>query len=239
MRKTLIVAVAAAAACTAANAEIVLVDLGNNSSYRGASVPGGVDTNGNSWNSVWSGAYYAGLVDSTGSATTINLGFDGTAINGTDSYNGPAGTSTDPADSVYNAAALGMLGADAAVFDFYVDGRIQIQNLDPTKTYNLTFYGSHKYNDDNTTRYSIYTDDSWSTVAYSADLVVGVNDLHNEDLTVSIMGVTPQAFNIIYLDFSGANGGSGYLNAFSIEVVPAPSALALLGFGAVATRRRR
>lgn len=234
-------AVVLAWAITCQAAQPILVDLGNNISYRGADTPS-PDVNGNYWNSVWSGAYYPSLVDASGAATGIAFGF--TTAGGTDYYNGPSGPVQDPTATVYNAAALGDLGVNEAVYDFYTSSTFQIQNLDPSKTYDLTFFGSHKYNNDNTTRYTVYTDDSFTTPVASADLLVGVDADHNQDTTVTLSGLSPQEFNILYVGFAGANGGDGYLNALRIEqvAVPEPSTLLLLagacGSFAVLLRRR-
>ena len=54
--------------------QIILIDFGNDSSYRGVDTPS-PDDNGNDWNSVDSAAYYPDLVDSTGAPTAIDLGF--------------------------------------------------------------------------------------------------------------------------------------------------------------------
>ncbi|WP_197530662.1 hypothetical protein [Bythopirellula polymerisocia] len=204
-----------------ASAQTILIDLGNDNSYRGASVSN-PDVNGNYWNSVWSGALYPNLLDIQGNATTVDLGFSSAA--GTDSYNGPAGP-TDiygPSDSVYNAAALGNLGVQNAVYDYYVSSNFQIQELDPAKTYDLTFFGSHKYNNDDTTKYTIYTDDTFTTPVSSANLFVGSGASHNQSNVVTIQGVAPQANNNLYVGFQGANGGSGYLNAFQITEAQEP-----------------
>jgi hypothetical protein len=224
-----------------ANAEVVLVDFGNDISFRGASVPGGVDPSGNSWNSVWSGAFYTNLLNTDGFGSGINFGFS--SATGTDYFNGPSGADADPSLTVYDAAALGLLGVDEAVYDYYVTSTFQIQNLDAGKTYDLTFYGAHKFSNDDTTRYTAYTDATFSTAIDSVDLDVqmpGSPWLHNEDTVVTLSGLTADADGIIYIGFAGANGGDGYLNAMQINVVPAPSALALLAVGgAAATRRRR
>lgn len=219
-----------------AHAQVVLLDMGSDESFRGASVSS-PDVNGNHWNSVWSGAFYPNIVDTDGTATEIDFGF--TTATGTDYFNGPSGATQDPSVTVYNAAALGRLGLDEAVYDFYVTSTFQIQGLDPTKTYNLTFFGSHKFNNDNMTRYTVYTDDTFSVPVASADLLVGVGPDHNQDTVVTIAGVSPQANNILYVGFRGASGGDGYLNAMQIEVVPAPPAVALLALAGLCPRRRR
>ena len=206
-------------------AETILIDLGNDQSFRGASVVN-PDPNGNFWNSVWAGAFYVDLLDQSGNSTAVDFGFS--ADGGNDSFNGPAGTSTDPADAIYNAAALGNLGVNEAVFDYYVSSRFEIQGLDPGKTYDLTFFGSHKFNSDDVTRYTIYTDNTYTSSVASADLLVGSGPNHNEDTVVTISGVAPQTGNILYIGFAGANGGSGYLNALQIDAVPEPTGSVML-----------
>jgi hypothetical protein len=217
-----------------AGAQTVLIDLGNSDSYRGVSTPS-PDLNGNYWTSVWSGAFYQDIVGINGSATEIDFGF--TTAGGTDSYNGPAGA-TDvgtPASNVPNtdidAAALGNLGVKEAAFDFYVDSTFQIQGLDPTKTYDLTLFGSHKYNNDNTTRYTAYTDGTFTTPVASTDLLIGVDGNHNRDTVATLSGLVPQVDNILYIGFAGANGGSGYLNSLQLTAVPEPASLLLMASG--------
>jgi len=235
----LLIGAATAAMSTSAQ---ILIDFGNDLSFRGASVTS-PDVNGNTWNSVWSGAFYSDLLDITGTPTTIDFGFG--SAPGTDSFNGPAGNTVDngPADSVYNAGALGVLGVDEAVFDYYVSSTFQIQGLDPTKTYDLTFFGSHKFNADNTTVYTVYTDDTYSVPVDSISLEVGVGSAHNEDTVVTLTGLSPQLNNILYVGFDGVTGNSGYLNAMQITEVPEPAtaaaALGLVVFGVILIRRRR
>jgi len=50
---------------SSARAATVLVDFGNNSSFRGASVTN-PDQNGNNWNSMQPGLFYTNLIDTTG-----------------------------------------------------------------------------------------------------------------------------------------------------------------------------
>jgi hypothetical protein len=208
-----------------AGAQTILIDIGSDASYRGASVPN-PDGNGNYWNSVWSGAFYQDIVDIGGNATPVDFGFS--SATGTDYYNGPSGDIQDPTATVYDAAALGNLGVDEAVYDYYVTSRFEIQQLDPTKTYNLTFYGSHKFNSDPTTVYSVYTDNTYTALVDSASLDVhqpGSPWLHNQDTNATISNLSPQASNILYVDFIGSSGGDGYLNVLQIEEVPGPSPL--------------
>ncbi len=236
------------------SAQTVLVDFGNNSSFRGASVPN-PDVNGHFWNSIGPGAFVTNMVDINNNPTTIDLGFD-TSV-GTDSFNGPAGVTSNPptaaeiAATDIDAAALGNLGVKEAAFDFAASpggannrARFQIQQLDPTKRYTLTLFGSHKFSTDDATLYSIYSDNTYTTTVGTASLNVqqpGSAHLHNRDQVATISNLAPQASDILYVEFVGAAGGLGYLNAIQIVAIPEPSAILLLatGAGLVLVRRRR
>ena len=87
-RAGLLIAGAVLASSANAPAQSVLFDLGNAQSFRGADTPS-PDVNGNHWNSVWSGAFYPDVLDTSGNATSIDFGF--TNVTGTDSFNGSAG----------------------------------------------------------------------------------------------------------------------------------------------------
>lgn len=205
----------------------VLIDFGNASSWRGVTTPS-PDINGHYWNSVWSGAFYPDMLDLDGNPTTVDFGFALDGAGGTDSYNGPAGVVTSnpptPADIArtdIDAAALGNLGVKEAAMDFYTTSRFEIQGLDPTKTYNLTFFGSHMYNEnDDITVYSVYTDGAYSALVDSNSLLVGGNGVWNRDTVARINDVDPQDNDILYIKFIASGGGLGYLNCMQIEEAP-------------------
>lgn len=229
-------------------ANTILIDFGNDSSWRGVSVPA-PDVNGNYWNSLQPGLFYPDLIDSGNGATTIDFGFS-TGV-ATDSYNGPAGdTAAHPATigaTDIDAGALGDLGIINAAYDYAAGAgagpvRFEIQQLDPTKQYNLTFYGSHKFNADASTVYSVYTDNTYSVPVGSVALDVfqpGSPWLHNRDTVVSINSLSPQASDILYVEFVGSAGGDGFLNSMRIEVIPEPTTLGMVLAGGLLVAFRR
>jgi hypothetical protein len=239
-----------------AAAQTILVDFGSDNSFRGVSVPA-PDVNGNYWNSLTPGPFFADLIDIDNNATTIDIGFD-TPV-GTDSFNGPAGATSFPdptpaeiAATDIDAAALGNLGVKEAAIDFAAspggannNTRFQIQGLDSSKTYTLTLFGSHKFSDNDTTVYSVFTDNTYTTLVDSASLNVqtpGMPWLHNRDTAATMSNLAPQASNILYVQFVGSAGGLGYLNSFQLTAVPEPSSLLLLAGGvglSFGFRRRR
>jgi hypothetical protein len=253
-RLVMAMAITAGLAGTAA-AQTVLVDFGSDNSFRGVNVSS-PDVNGNFWNSLTPGPFFPNLVDIDNNPTTVALGFD-TAV-GTDSFNGPAGATSFPdptaaeiAATDIDAVALGNLGVKEAAIDFAAspggannNTRFQIQGLDPSKTYTLTLFGSHKFSDNDTTVYSVFADNTYTTLVDTASLNVqtpGSPHLHNRDTVATIANLAPQASNILYMQFVGSNGGLGYLNSFQLEAIPEPSTLLLAasGVGLVLGIRRR
>lgn len=247
---TAIVIVAALAATS--RAQTLLIDFGNDNSFRGATTAS-PDVNGHYWTSMQPGLFYTNLVDINNVGTGINFGFS-TPV-GTDSFNGPAGVTANqpltPAEinaADIDAAALGNLGIKSAAVDFAAEHntRFEIQNLDAAKKYALTFYGSHKFSDDDATVYSVFTDNTYSTLVASGSLNVqtpGSPNLHNRDTVLTLSNLLPQASNILYVQFTGGNGHFGYLNSMQIagSAVPEPGSLALIGcaIGSIFAFRRR
>jgi hypothetical protein len=162
-------------------------------------------------------------------------------------------------------SALGDLGVKEAAFDYvtgpnppeglgdgpdnnnfsnHVDGFQGAQNatkfdligLDPAKKYTLNFYGSHAYNNDATTTYSVFSDAGYTSQIGTANLDVhdkipsdadpatgeSVSDPNwrdNVNLTMlaTISNLSPGPDTNLYIKFIGSTGYYGYLN--SMEVI--------------------
>jgi hypothetical protein len=231
-----------------AGAQTVLIDFGTNLTFRGVSTPN-PDPKGHFWNNYAPGVFVTDLRDINNNPTTIDFGADGTGV-GTDSYNGPAGA-TDvgtPASNVPNTdvdtVALGNLGVLEAAFDYAASPgpdapgnmaanltRFQIQQLDPALAYTLTLFGSHKFNADATTVYSVFNNNTYTSLIGTASL--NVHDLvspnlHNRNTVATIGGLVPDSNGILYLQFVGATGAQGFLNSMQIAAIPEPTSLLLL-----------
>ena len=241
MNSNIAIVAAIAAAAGAAGAQTLLIDFGTDNTFRGASVTS-PDVNGNHWNSLDSLIFNTNLVDTGGNGTGINLGFS--ALGGTDSFNGPltdGGGFGDPSLPGLGAG-LGDLAIGEAAFDYFVDTSFDIFNLDPSKQVELTFYSARKFAPNATTEYSIFSDNSpGATLLATATLNVqdpGSPWLSNLDSVASVT-VTPGGGGTLTIDVAGFGGGSGYINALSIRVIPTPASAALLGLGGLAFARRR
>ena len=240
-------------------AQTVLLDFGNDSTFRGKS------TSGN-WNSLSGGAFSSNLIDTAGSATTIDFGPDG--MGATDSFNAPGysgqysgWSGLTPAqqqaaidqmaldaDAAIDNAALGDLGEGTAAMDFYssTGGRFQLQQVTPGQPYDLTFYSAKKFPvDDDSTTITVYDDSGYSNSLGSVTLFHGdatgaANT--NQLATISNLIGPSNANNIFYVEFAGDSGGTGYINSMSLTVVPEPSTFTLIGLacaGLAFLRRRR
>ena len=228
----------------------ILIDFGSSTSYRGIDVPN-PDPNGNYWNSNQPGMLMD-LVDVNNAATGMQLGWI-TEV-GTDSYNGPAGDTSfgSPASNVpytdVDEVALGDFGVKEAAFDFATgpnegsdevpgpanNTRFDLIGLDPAKTYSLSFYSAHSYNNDALTTYSVYSDGDYTDLVGQVDLQIhhpqpeseaddpNWRTEYNRDTIATIDGLSPGPDGNLYLDFVGSTGLFGYLNAMRIESIAAP-----------------
>ncbi len=179
------------------------------------------DIYGHYWNSL--DFAYTNLINAAGQQTSLAYGSD--AITGWDSYNGPAadtnGFTTSPNNSDVDTAALGCLSIDTAVADYIVTCAFEIQGMNPSKKYALSFFGSLKYPLSEITTYALCSNNSYSTIITSVTLNVG-NDMTNNTSQLAVLsGVSPQADGIMYIlvegtNTSGATMFQGILNDMSI-----------------------
>jgi hypothetical protein len=219
----------------------VLIDFGKDGNNRSLSAPG-------NWNSVDSSVYWQNLIDSTGTPTTVNLGFVDGAFGGVDSFNGPAGdtslsgapgftgfNSNSVTNTLVDASALGNLAQAEAAFDYFVSSVLVINQLSPAKHYRLSFFGSHQHNTNATTTYTLYGSNPGDTANSSNAVTLSSTNLHVNDGPINgnfwqhnksrTAELVISNRSSVYIGFIDANGSSsGYLNAMSIEELDVPTA---------------
>ncbi len=228
-----------------AQARTYLIDFNSSKGYRGLD-PASPDSNGNHWNAVphpvTGSPQLNGLVDTAGTPSSIDLGFN--TPFGSDSYNGPAGDTTagppdfllDPAKVAaadLDTAALGDLGNATAAFDYIAtvshtppgqatpvqDARFAIQGLDPQLTYTFKLFGSRKYTTEAVTVYEAFSDAEFEYLSASASLPVrdpAIEGNHNRGTVAVLRDIRPSAGGAIYVRVRGSSGGQGFLNALQI-----------------------
>lgn len=232
-----------------AKSELLLIDFGTSGAgwYGGASVVG-ADLNGNYWNSVTSGTYYSNLLNTSGVQTQIGgFGFLTGITFG--SYNGPAGATSNPLtqsqiDATVFTAGAGYFGVKEALVDYIKTSasvpRVKwvIDGLNSELLYTVKFYGSAKYQNDYATTLNVYSDNTFSSTSFlSSDTANYQNPTQSWIINTTDVGVIENLRTVngsLYFEMLGTNGGSGLLNAFSIEsssAIPEPTSISLLFLG--------
>ncbi|MES2437789.1 MAG: PEP-CTERM sorting domain-containing protein [Verrucomicrobiota bacterium] len=195
---------------------------------------------------VTNGSSVQNLLDTGGSATTIDV----SVIAGNVDANGIRnGGLTNP-----NSSLLGDFAVATATHDyFFVNGggtpavgTIRISGLNPLMTYNLSMFAvrTTTSGDIRTTVYSVGAN---SVQLQTSGLGSGsaANPFGNDDTIVSLNGLIPDGSNQIDLNITGlVSGGNSfaYLGILQISEVPEPSAALLCGLSGLAAltvRRRR
>jgi hypothetical protein len=221
-----------------ARSQTALIKMGDNQTLNGTNAPS-PDVNGHYWNSVDSTQFFPGLtnMDGTVGGWAVAFGFETNKVGDTDANNGPAGPVPPgtPANCVIDANALGNLGIKQSVYNYYINSEFELQNLYPSRTYTLTFFGSHSQSPSDYTIYSIFTNSAYSAletaVAQYAQYPANPS-VANSNLVVSAT-VLPPANGILYVQFLGTNtvgggigtnGAGGYLNCMQVTQGPSTNA---------------
>ena len=253
--KTLSLSVAAFALAVSAMAQSstqVLFDLGRHDGVNGDPVTNPATPSGGSgsfyWNSIGgpgqgqaSGDSYNGFVASDNTALagwTLTLGA-GNQANGTAN-----GGLLNP-----SASLLGDLAVPDAAEDYFFTtstGALVLSGLNPGYAYDFTFFGTRESTSSRTTTYSATGSGATQTTSPLATSGAGIGTggyNGNNDTTVSLAGISPNALGEIAIDYDVASGGFAYLGIMEVGiVVPEPSSFGLLGLGGAAfalMRRRR
>ncbi len=193
-------------------------------------------TSGNWNNSNSSGYSITNMIDTTGTASSIDLNFTtGVAQNG--------GFDVTGAPAPFDVATA----YEDAIFLASGTTTFRISSLDTNYTYTLDFFGSRDSTSTRVTAYTVYQQDPVSgttvTLTTSGTGVGGAGINHNISQTATVANFTPNGSGEIYVDITIDEGSFGYLNAMSLTVVPEPGTYAavaglLIGVFALIRRRR-
>ena len=244
-----------------ASAATFLIDFGLNNAQ--GSTTSSPDTNGNTWNNIYSNAAAGNNTGGTGTSTglsnlvsTANSGssISLALINGTGAWSVSGGTGFGGLMNP-SAALLGDFAVATATQDyFFTSGggtaSILISGLDQSMTYDFSFFATRNTTETRTTLYTITDNIGIHTVTLqTSGAGIGTNSAEyptgqpngNDDEIVSLTGMVPNSSGELNFMLSNVNGGFSYIGAMEITSVPEPTA-ALLGglaaFGFAFTRRR-
>ena len=218
--------------------EKLLFDFGPNDPSNGDAT--GTDTNGNHWNNwvatnggglVNAGEHIAGLVDTTGRNTgagmTITAGFqaNGKATGGLLAPNpallGDLGVATATEDYFYSSADGVKNGTDDDL-----PGGFMLTGLDPSQTYDFTFFGSRAIAETRVTQYTVRGANSASANLQTSGTGIGGGGTYagNDSQVATVAGIQPDAFGQVFVDLTVVQGSFTHINAMEVvtSVPPAP-----------------
>lgn len=222
--------------------QTILVDFGNNGSN--GNITSSPDANGKYWNNSYTGSFtITNMVSSSNGATPIDLGYvtavaTNSASLGVASAPSPFNITTAYEDAIFSIGTTSGTGIT-----------IRLSQLDLSKTYKFTLFGSRSATDSRTTNFSI---SGASTVAGTlqtsgTNLGGAGNNYNNSSVLVlgGISGLAPNVSSQIDITFYATSTDTNkfaYLNSMQVEVIPEPATWALLTFSLTAVmvlRRRR
>jgi hypothetical protein len=218
------------------NAQTVLLDFGD-------SVAAATTANGDTWNAMIAPSFMSNLTDTTGSLTTWDFG----TVSGSFSENGGGG------GGGLSSPSVGLLGnlanADATDDYFYTANTgtasvLRFSDLDDTKTYTLSFFGTRDTAGTRETVYSILDGSPLSSgIVQTSGTGAGSGGTGNDNTLVTFSNIATNGSGKIDFSFGVESGSFGYLGAMSITQIPEPGTYALIGglyaLSFVALRRRR
>lgn len=267
MKVTLLPALALALFLQGAPADAArfLVDFGRNDVATGGgqgAVTASPDVNGNHWNNfnkeafnsntgsldVPDNAAISGLVDVGNGASSIGIQLlDTTGNNEWEANGAQNGGLLNP-----NPALLGDLAVGSATRDYFFttqpSASFVLNGLDPLSNYDLVFYGVRITGDVRNTQYRAIDANGTTLSAILQTSGAGsgsaANPTGNDDTTVSLLGLVPDANNSIRIDMLTNSGGFSYIGILDIRsttTIPEPATglmLAAAGVGWVAASRQ-
>jgi len=134
-------------------------------------------------------------------------------------------------DDYFFGHTTAFAGADANPL-----GQFKLFNLDPSKTYDFTFFASRQtVNDIRDASYAVNGANSGSVV---------LNASNNNTEVVTVSGISPDGNNEIFVDVTpGPNNDNGngfyYIGLMQVDIVPEPASLSLLAASGLLVLGRR
>lgn len=194
------------------------------------------NTSTTGWNNMVA-ASITGLVDSTGTATGIDIGYAKSGVAGLSGV-GANYDSSDTGWAGYPATLVGLGIPDTALKDnlFFAqeNGTITftITGLDSSLTYNFLIYGARGNNGSVDTTYTI-------TGSNSGFANIG-SVLNNNDDYADIQGIAPlgDTITVVATSINGVSNNGGAINMMTFTSVPEPASLSLLALACSGLLRR-
>ena len=223
----------------ASRAAVFFVDFGNSTYPSGASTY--VDANGKTWNNAiatTAGSTLSNLRDTAGHASSISLyNAEQFASNGGSSYG-----LTSP-----NASYLGDFAVESATIDNWYNfkpndgtGRdLYLNGLDPTRTYNLSFFAVRQNAEVRITTYTVTGGNgTFAANLQTSGTGMGLGGFNgNNTNIIRMMNIAPDINNRITINVNAFASDYGYINILGIEeAVPEPSTALFLMVGGVLLR---
>lgn len=232
----------ACALSLSAQAQTILVDFGNNGTN--GNITASPDANGNYWNNSYNGGYtVTNMVTTANGTTTIDLGYTtavatNSAALGVGAAPSPLNITTAYEDAIFSTGTTAGTGIT-----------IRFSQLDLTKTYKFTLFGSRSATDNRTTNFEMVgASTSTGSLQTSGTNIGGAGiNYNNSNVLVlgGVSGIAPNGSSQIDLTLYATSTDTNkfaYLNAMQIDVIPEPTTWALLAAGlttVVIFRRRR
>jgi lysophospholipase L1-like esterase len=191
----------------------VLIDFGPNDVTNG-NITTSPDTNGNHWNNQ-TGPTLNDLVDSTGAATTVDVDFTTNFITNGILNGGLLAPSP---------ALLGTFAVNTATQDYFFTTTslgFKLKQLNPSKVYDIRFFGTRESTSTRITRYSATgLHGTLSADLQTSGTAIGDGGYNgNNNSLALIQRVAPDSANEITIEVIAQSGGFGYIGAMEISEV--------------------